>query len=97
MNEQACILILEFLDEEKSDKHWSVEEDEEVVYSRWAYEEIFKLIMDHPFVPAYETIVKFSSEMLECMSTSREEKQQRIFRIAEASCWKLLEYLEEAL
>lgn len=95
MNERAYFLIVDWLSGEEPDRDWPVEEYEEVVYSRWTFEEILQLILDHPLELASTMALRFCTEMIQCMENASTDEQKRIFRIAAQSAWEALESIEE--
>ena len=64
MNETIVQAILGYLESSEPPgidwpRHWF----EEVCFSRWAAEELVNLILDHPLVPAEDTIDEFAVKM----------------------------------
>lgn len=99
MNEKACdviLLWLEGFDESYIDPHNLTEQEyAEVVFSKWALEEILQLVSDHPWTLASETILWFGFQMLACAANSDTDEQKLIFRTAAETTWELLESIEE--
>lgn len=58
--------------------HWF----EEVSFSRWAAEEILNAILDHPTIPAEDTIFEFAMKMTAYKASSDGLASERIFSIA---------------
>ena len=63
---------------------------EEMSYGRWAAFEILKLLMDHPHDPPDEVVESFMLKMALYSWSSKSEKRQRIFSIAEDAAEEIL-------
>lgn len=98
MNEKVCDLILIWLegfDESYIDfGNLTEQECEEVVFTKWAIEEILQLIWDHPWTLASETIFRFAIDMTECLAKAGTNEQRGMFQIALNAAWELLESIE---
>lgn len=87
MNETVVQAILGYLESSEPPgidwpRHWF----EEVCFSRWAAEELVNLILDHPLVPAEDTIDEFAIKMTAYAATSDGKEAGRIFSIAGHLC-----------
>lgn len=99
MNEKAYDVILTWLegfDESYIDfDNLTEQEHEEVIFTKWAIEEILQLVWDHPWTLASETVLRFGLEMTECVAKAATDEQRRMFQIALNTAWELLESVEE--
>lgn len=97
MNEKAYEIIFMELgrfEEEKSHSDKQTTTREEIIFSKWALEEILQFIWDRPWTPASETVLYFSSIMLECAGNAGTDEQKKIFQIAAMTALKLFEIME---
>ena len=69
---------------------WHKQLFEELSYSRWAAFEILQSLMDHPFDPPDEVVERFMLKMALYSWSSKDEKKQRIFSIAEDTAEEIL-------
>lgn len=98
MNEKELSTIMTWLDElEQEDvgSDWPQDEYEEVIFSKWALSEMLQLVQDHPFNPASETVLRFGLLMITYIGAASTDGQRRIFQIAAATAWELLDNIEE--
>ncbi len=99
MNEKAYTVMLTWIDSfEESCVDWgnlTEQEYEEIIFSKWALEEMLQLVWDRPWTPATETVLKFGLTMLDCASKACTDEQKKIFQQAAATAWELLENIEE--
>ena len=96
MNEKAIMWIINALgeNEESIGLDWPDQEKEEVMFSRWALDEILLLVWDHPWTLASETIEKFAIRLTFFAAEAASEGQRRIFTVAAETAWELLEEIE---
>lgn len=95
MNDREIQAILDYLrlypDPPSID--WSQHEFEEVSFSAWATGEILNAIMDHPFVPAKETIENFELKMTFYALASDGHQSSQIFSIAAQTAREFIDLL----
>ena len=97
MNERALMVIVSCIDgySEPINLDWPQDDIEEVVFSKWAAEELLNLVWDHPWTLASETIEAFALKMELYAAGSNSEQQHRIFSIAAKIAWELRDYIVE--
>lgn len=95
MNDAVVQTIIEYLENsETPELYWPKHWFEEVCFSRWAAEELVNLILDHPLVPAEDTIYEFAVKMTAYAAVSDGKEAGRIFSIAEKFAWECLESVQ---
>lgn len=97
MNEQALIVIVNTLNgyTDLLRVDWPDSKKEQIIFSRWALEEILELVWDHPWILASETIEAFALKLEIWSATAATEGQKRIFAVAAETAWKFLEDITE--
>lgn len=97
MNERALMAIMKWLDNYDDPLHldWPQHELEEVIFTKWAIEEILTLVWDHPWTLASETIEAFAIKLEGYVITSEKDYQKHIFSIAAQTAWEVLEFVLE--
>ena len=94
MNEMAVQRLVQYVEnmpqpEISWPKHWF----DEICFSKWAAEELIQSILDHPTIPAQDTVEEFALKMLAYSSISDEKALGGIFSIAAQFAWDCLENL----
>lgn len=74
--------LLEYLEESEQELYWPQTSFEESCFSRWAAVELINAIMDHPMVPAEDTIEEFAIKMHAYSALSNDADTMRLFLIA---------------
>lgn len=84
--------IFEYLEESDAPEiYWSKHWFEEVCFTRWAAEELLNAVLDHPMVPAEDTIEEFAIKMEAYSYLSDGTDAKRIFSIAAKTSWEIIE------
>lgn len=97
MNERAIITLMQILDAyENIPRPWdsAQHEAEEIAFSRCAIEEILKLVWNHPWALASETIEEFALRMELYKDLSVMNEQKRIFSVLAETAWEILQEIE---
>lgn len=89
---EAAEKLMAYIDEHFIEPHstWNEEIFEELVYSRWAAEQILQLLMDRPFESPEVVVECFLLKMVLYSWSSKSEKQARIYSIAEDAAEEIL-------
>lgn len=94
MNDAVIRTIIEYLeDSDTPELYWPQEWFDEVCFSRWAAEELITAILDHPMVPAEDTIEEFIIKMEIYASMSQGRNCGQIFAIAAETAKEFLELI----
>lgn len=95
-NEMFVMSLIEFLNETgEPEVHWPRHEFDEVSFSRWAAGELMEAIMDHPMVPAMDTIEEFAIKMLAYQASSKGTNAEKIFKYAADFTYETLDIFRE--
>lgn len=95
-NDVAIQALFEYLCEsDEPELYWPDHWFEEVCFSRWAAGELINAILDHPMVPADETIEEFAIKMTAYSALSDGTDAGRIFSIAAKFAYETLELFRE--
>lgn len=95
-NDMAVMSLIEFLYETgEPEVYWPQHWFEEVSFTRWAAGELITAIMDHPMVPAMDTIEEFAIKMEAYHALSDGTKAEQIFFTAAEFAYETLELFRE--
>lgn len=75
--------------------YWPQYEAEETSFSKWAIAEITRLVWDHPWTMASDTIEEFAFKMEIFAATPIMDIQVRIFKIAAETARSILDSIQE--
>ena len=97
MNDRVLMALMAILEDfaEPPRSDWLRHEAEAVTFSRWAIEEMVNQIWDHPWTIASETVERFAMRLDIYADTANTDVQTRIFKIAAATAWELLDNIRE--
>lgn len=89
---EAAELLMAYINEHFVDppSTWNEHLFEELVYSRWAADQILYLLMDRPFEPPESVVECFLLKMALYSWSCKSEKQARIYSIAEDTAEEIL-------
>ena len=95
-NDTAIYALIEFLYETgEPEVCWPQHWFEEVSFTRWAAGELMEAIMNHPTVPAIDTIEEFAIKMTAYKAASDGTNAEKIFRYAADFAWETLDIFRE--
>jgi len=95
-NDSVVEALVEFLYETgEPEVYWPQHWFEEVSFTRWAAGELMGAIMDHPTVPAMDTIEAFALKMTAYQATSDGTDAEKIFKYAADFAYETLDIFRE--
>ena len=95
-NDSAIYALIEFLYETpEPEVYWPQHWFEEVSFTRWAAGELMEAILNHPTVPALDTIEEFALKMTAYWANSDGTDAEKIFKYAADFAYETLDIFRE--